>query len=342
MKKNIIKTATVVLLTAVFLFFFVRSVKWADVAACITGVNVPLFLLAFVLSALHFFTRAFRWKFLLRPEKKECRYSNMVKGNIVGFTINFVFPGRLGELAKPLYLARKEKMSDGFVIGTVVVERIFDMFTMCLFLGLFLMARPLYSGSHSLSSESFRSLSVWGLIGVGVATALLLITLALYFFRNKATAVASFCLRPLPSTLRGKVLRLLCEFIEGLKFFRSVGSLFVYIILSFGVWLSIIFFYWIFFLSYGLKVPFFMMVPYIFLTMIGASIPTPGMVGGFDYFSKLGMTSLYGVDPSLAVGMTLVTHTIQVVVTCILGYVILAKEGVSLVEVKKMGEAEKA
>lgn len=338
MDKKYIKTGIVVILTAVFVFFFVRSVNWREVVSRVTGVNVPLFVFAFFLSAFHFLTRGFRWKFLLRNEKKDARYSNMIKGNVVGFTINFVFPGRLGELAKPLYLARKEGMRDGFVIGTVVVERIFDMFTMCLFLGIFLLARPLYASRFALSEESLHSLSVWGLIGVAIATGLLAIILALYFFREKALIVAAFCFRILPRSWRGKALSLVAEFIEGLKFFQSAGGLFIYTLLSFAVWLGIIFFYWIFFLSYGVKVQYFMMVPYIFLTMVGASIPTPGMVGGFDYFSKLGLTTLYGTDPNLAVGMTLVTHAIQVVVTCVLGYVILAREGVSLVELKKMGE----
>lgn len=116
----------------------------------------------------------------------------------------------------------------------------------------------------------------------------------------------------------------------------------MYTALSFVVWLAIIFFYWVFFQAYHVHVPYFLMVPYIFLTMVGASIPTPGMVGGFDYFSKVGMTSLYHIDPNLAFGMTLVTHTIQVVVTCVLGYVILWREGLSLFQLKKMGESEKA
>jgi uncharacterized membrane protein YbhN (UPF0104 family) len=74
--------------------------------------------------------------------------------------------------------------------------------------------------------------------------------------------------------------------------------------------------------------------------MIGASIPTPGMAGGFDYFSKIGLTSLLHVNADLAVGMTLVIHAIQVLVTCVVGYVILCREGLSLFQIKKMGESE--
>ncbi len=65
--------------------------------------------------------------------------------NTVGFTVNAIFPGRLGELVRPLYLARKENIKKGFCFGTIVVERTFDTFTMCFFLGVFLLARPLFT-----------------------------------------------------------------------------------------------------------------------------------------------------------------------------------------------------
>jgi hypothetical protein len=62
------------------------------------------------------------------------------------------------------------------------------------------------------------------------------------------------------------------------------------------------------------------------------------MVGGFHYFSKVGLTSLFDVDLNLAVGMTIVIHAVQVVMTCLVGYVILWKEGISLLQLKKLGE----
>ena len=92
-----------------------------------------------------------------------------------------------------------------------------------------------------------------------------------------------------------------------------------------------------------MTIPYFLLIPYIFLTMVGASIPTPGMVGGFHAFSILGLTLLYpGIfpkgDTSLAAGLTIVVHAVQLVMTCLIGYVILWKEGLSLFQLKKLGE----
>jgi len=137
-------------------------------------------------------------------------------------------------------------------------------------------------------------------------------------------------------------MNLIEEFIGGLKFFHSVGDVFVYIFWSLVVWINIAIFYWIWLVAFDVRVPFFYIFPFVFLTMVGASIPTPGMIGGFDYFSKYGLTTLYGVEANLAVGMTLLVHAIQLAVTYVVGYGILWKEGISLVQIKKMGEKTKS
>ena len=76
-------------------------------------------------------------------------------------------------------------MRKGFVVGTVVVERIFDIFAMCFLLGVFLLAQPLFISHISGRSEAYASLRFWGTLGVVFATALLVVCLALYFFKDE-------------------------------------------------------------------------------------------------------------------------------------------------------------
>lgn len=341
MRRNLPKIVLAVALTAVFFYFFARSVEWSKVPGYIADVDLPLFLLLIPAAAVHFFTRAARWRYLLLGEKKDVRYRSMLAANIVGFTVSSVFPGRIGELVKPLYLARKEGLRPGFAVGTIVVERMFDTFTMCLFLGLFLLARPLFSRSHPIDPAAYDRLTYWGMLGVVLASGLLALMLFLYFFRGRALRVIERLLKPLPARFRDRVLGLLGEFIDGLKFFRSPGVLAAYTLLSFTVWVGIILFYWLLFFAYHIHLPFYFVVPYVFLVAVGASIPTPGMVGGFHYFSKVGMTSLLLVGPDLAAGMTLVVHAVQIGVTCALGYAILSAEGLTLFQLRKMGESDK-
>lgn len=340
MKKNTTRAIILFALTFVFLYFFFRSVEWGEVLSYLDDIDLTLFIVLLFLVPLNFVFRAIRWNCLLKHEKKGVSFYNRFASNAVGFAVTFLFPARLGELVKPLYLAQKESLKKGFVIGTVVVERMFDLFNMCFLLGVFFVTRPLYISIFNIEikQEAYSNLALWGIIGMAMAIALLLVSLSLYFYKEKTLRFISFFLKPLSKKWREMVMNLIDEFIEGLKFFHSVWDVFVYIFWSLAVWINIAIFYWIWLVAFDIRVPFFYIFPFVFLTMVGASIPTPGMVGGFDYFSKYGLTTLYGVESNLAVGMTLVVHALQLAVTYVVGYGILWKEGISLVQIKKMGE----
>jgi len=342
MKKTWVRAAIIILVMAVFLYFSFRKVNWPDAYRFGVRIALPAFLLVLALVPLHLVTRALRWKYLLIHEKNDVKFGNLLTALTVGFAVSYVLPGRVGEIVRPLYLARKEGVRPGFVIGTVVVERIFDIITMCALLGVFLLARPLVAAEFLLKPEAAKILNLWGLIGVASSVALMTICLLFYFFREKAMGLAARILKPLlPARFLGKVLTLAHEFIDGLKFFHSLGTMLIYVGLSFMVWLGIILFYWVFFRSYGLSLPYVLLIPYIFVTGVGASIPTPGMVGGFHYFSILGLTALFGIEASQAAGLTIVVHALQLAVTCVLGYAVLWKEGLSVFQLKKLGETMK-
>ncbi|MBU4331136.1 MAG: flippase-like domain-containing protein [Acidobacteria bacterium] len=341
MKKTHVRLLIILLITLVFLFFAFKDVNWKDAVRYLSDVNLPIFILFLLFIPVHFITRALRWHYLLKHEKPRTSLYNRTAANAVGFTVSYIFPGRIGELVKPLYLARKENIRRGFAIGTVVIERVFDILTMCSLLGIFLLARPLYASIFTIDAETFGRLQLWGVIGAGIALGILVFALALIFFKDKTLKLVAFFLKPLPDKWTDKLMELADEFIHGLKFFHTAKDVLMYVLWSFIVWLSIIFLYFIFFYAYHIHINFFFLFPYIFLLLIGASIPTPGMVGGFHYFSILGLTTFYALNPDRAAGITIVCHLAQVVMTCLVGYAILWKEGISILQVKKMGESDK-
>jgi uncharacterized protein (TIRG00374 family) len=344
MKKNLIRYGLIIALSAVLLFFFFRSVEWDKFFSSLIDVNPVFFILLILASPLHLLTRAWRWKYLILPEKKDVKLYNLIAGQSVGFTVTLLLPGRLGEFVKPAFLAKKEEINLGFTLGTVVVERLFDIIAMVFLLAGFLLARPLYAADFPLSPANARWLFGFGLLGLGFDVVVFLVVLGLHFFRARTLKILAFCLRPLPRKWSEKIYHLIEEFIQGLRFFRSLKDLLRFFGLSLVVWLGIVGNYWLFFLAYREPQAFYMVIPYVFLTMVGASIPTPGMVGGFDYFSKEALMRLYlgrkipagagkgvvGAMASKAASMTLVVHAIQLVMTCLVGFVILSREGISI------------
>ncbi len=325
-------------LAAVLLYFFFRSVNFADTIHQLGRADWLFVVLSCAAFPLTMVVRALRWRYLVCHRKDGLRFRSLFSATVVGFATSMVLPGRVGEVVRPLYLARKEDLPAGFCIGTVLVERIFDIFVMCSLLGIFLLAGPLYPSSYAARAEGMRHLYLWGKVGVVLGVVLLGLILSMYFFKEKTLRVFAVLFRPLPERVRGKALNLVGELIEGLKFFHSGRNLLLYVVFSFGVWLAITFYYWVFFISFRVSLPFFLLIPFVFLTGVGASIPTPGMAGGFDVFAKIGLTTLYGIPGDLATGAVLVTHGLQVTMTCLMGYAILWKERLSLFQLKSMGE----
>lgn len=86
---------------------------------------VPVFICGFLS---HWF-RAIRWKLLLRPLHITPTTFNTTLSVLIGYVVNLLVP-RMGEVAKCTVLAKYENVPADKMIGTIVAERTFDVFTL--------------------------------------------------------------------------------------------------------------------------------------------------------------------------------------------------------------------
>jgi hypothetical protein len=70
--------------------------------------------------------RAWRWKYLLRPIGVSLPFRRLMIISTVGFMAILALPFRLGEFARPYYVAKEGQSRMSEVLGTVAVERIVD------------------------------------------------------------------------------------------------------------------------------------------------------------------------------------------------------------------------
>ena len=78
------------------------------------------------------------------------------------------------------------------------------------------------------------------------------------------------------------------------------------------------------------------------LLVVGVAVPTPGAVGGFHYFYRLGVTAFYGAPNDRAVGAAIVLHAVSFLPVAIAGLILLAREGLSLSRVGDLVRADGA
>src|ERR1700687_388255 len=80
--------------------------------------------------------RSRRWQYLLEPLRRTT-FGNAFRATAVGFAANTVLPARAGELLRPYFLARHERMSATGAFATIGIERLLDTVTVLVLLGSF-------------------------------------------------------------------------------------------------------------------------------------------------------------------------------------------------------------
>jgi hypothetical protein len=88
---------------------------------------IPILIMGFISH----WSRAVRWRYLMEPLGIKPKISNTFFAVMIGYLANMAFP-RLGEVMKCTLLARYEKVPADKLIGTIIAERIFDVFCLLL------------------------------------------------------------------------------------------------------------------------------------------------------------------------------------------------------------------
>jgi glycosyltransferase 2 family protein len=81
------------------------------------------------------FVRCLRWKMLLEPLNYNPKVKNLFAATMVGYFANSFVP-RLGEVVKCTLLAKYEKLKVDNLVGTIILERTFDLICYAIFIGI--------------------------------------------------------------------------------------------------------------------------------------------------------------------------------------------------------------
>jgi len=105
-----------------------QNFSWGKLLYALRGANPLLLLLSLVAIYGCYALRALRWK-VFQANLGPSRFGEIFKITLAGFSAMFLL-GRLGELVRPVLLARKEKLPMADMFGMYVLERIFDIASM--------------------------------------------------------------------------------------------------------------------------------------------------------------------------------------------------------------------
>ena len=338
---------TVVSITT--LYFAFRNVPIRELLEYLTSINYIWIIPTVAVILFAFGLRAARWRFIL-ASSYPVGFWQAFHPLMIGFMINCVLPGRVGEFARPLVLNRKEAVPVSTGLATVAVERIFDLIILLLlFLAVssFVRIAPGFNvtfGGHRLDYEVLVTVFNGMLkIGVLMVIGLLLVTL------GKTRELANRLILSAPEMmffvsnssrdwLKEKVchpaVRIIENIASGMALIKDPKRIIICFIYSLAVWFFTALSYYLF--SIG--------CPEINLTLgeitavmviICFVIALPSVPGYWGLWEAGGVFAmlLFGVSENEAAGYTLANHAVQIVPVVLVGLVSAWISGVSIRQV---------
>jgi uncharacterized protein (TIRG00374 family) len=240
-------------------------------------------LLAFAISNI---SRAARWLMLLRPLGVQPRMSNAFFTIILGYFFNLALP-RLGEIARSGAFARYERIPLEKVLGTVFVDRIFDVISILLITGIGFFLE--YDTLIAFASENISLGSkIDGLMQLAwslpLAAFVLLAALLLFRKRLQKTGIYK------------KSVGIIEGFWQGILTIRYLKQPWWFLFHSVNMWLMYFLMIYFCLRSFG---PTDALGPAETLTVFifgswGIVIPSPGGMGTYHFLTQTAL-SIYGV-----------------------------------------------
>ena len=291
---------------------------WALFRSSLSGVKPWWLAACVVMTFATYWLRAIRWQVLLAPLKK-LSLSPLVSITMVGFAAIFAL-GRAGELARPVWLSRRENVPMSGAFATIVVERVLDIIMMAALLAFALIVVEVPAGSEQ--TLGVLKNGAWFVSAIVVAG-----TVGLLLIRTNAERIV----RLIPFR---RLAALVENFAQGLSFLQNKKALFLVILHSAILWIAIALQFW--FLLLGMNAGFSLGASTLVMVAagIGSVAMLPGIGGGFQAAISFCMTTLFQVPKEQATATSLIAWVVSYAPTIIVGAIYMAVKGISIRELK--------
>jgi uncharacterized protein (TIRG00374 family) len=335
MKKKILNTFKLgigLAISAFFLYLAFRQVDLQKLGEVLKNSNGFILIFAItVLFASHWF-RAVRHRYLLAPIKR-IENSFLFSALMIGYMANNILPAHLGELLRAYVIGKKEGISGSSTLATIAVERIIDVLSLLIIMGLVFMAYPF---------PDIVKLSAYLTFAFVVVIAGFLAFVKIK--PQKTLRIAEIITKPFPKKIGDKILKLLGSFREGVVALEDRQSYLIVFILSILIWIFYALVFAIGFYAFNFieiyNIPLGASFVVLVITTIAILVPSsPGYVGTYHWLCMISL-SLFAVPESPALGYAIVIHAISMIPVALVGVAFSLKEGIKISKIGSQREMD--
>ncbi|TFB12718.1 flippase-like domain-containing protein [Candidatus Marinimicrobia bacterium MT.SAG.4] len=308
-----------IIISLIFVYFAFRDINLEEFFESMKEGEYIWVLPAFVAMVSSFWLRGYRWKCILNPVK-EVSINSAFSATMIGYMANNVLPFRIGDLIRLVAIWKEAGVSRAAALGSIVIERIFDLFMTLAIFGLALLAYP--------HLPQWAVVTGYAAMGIFV----LLIIFSIYARSNIETIVR------LNKKIIGKISdkaaerseEIIRSFSDGLKVIHNAKDLLWLVLLSTLLWLINILWVWFAIEIFDLDLPLSASLLVLIFIIFAVSIPSaPGYVGTFHGFVIAALVFM-GVDSNDARASAVVMHATTYIPVTIIGLYYLWKSNFTL------------
>ncbi len=316
-----------VIISIVSLYFALQGFQLGKLWESMANVQIGFFLLMAVPYILTFMTKVWRWRVLFHPDEK--RFSTGVLFS--SLMISYVpLPFRMGEVARGAVLSARTGTPVARVFSTILVEKVLDVLTLLLFLGISLPFVPL---PRDLQGPA----TALGLVFLVVALVLLALAMRPDWVRRLVALVAG----RLPARLGPRIKEMTEHVLEGLAPLsnpRIAVKLGLWSLATWGVNSVAIY---LMLLAFNLTVPPMGAVALMVATNLGMAVPSaPGYIGTFELIVVL-VLKVLGIEESAAQTFAIVYHFVGLVPVALIGIISVLQQGIGFASFRSNGDGDK-
>jgi hypothetical protein len=331
---------------AIYISF--KNVPLAQLLSYVKTINVWWIIPSTLIALSTYLVRGLRWKIILRPIKN-IGFWHAFHPVVIAFTINCLLPGRVGELARPAILYKRDKVEFSKVLATVGVERIFDIVTL-LIIFILIMSNIQIDPSLSLTFNGYQ-INQKTLLDIKAKTILAgIILLCLIFMfmlpvtRRAIGRFISFLPKLLffstphfrqrmTEHLNKRSHAILDNLALGFEVLKNPYKILVCLLLSAGVWLLTFCSFYVLALGCkGVSITFSQTAAAVIIMCFFIMLPSvPGYWGIWEIGGIYGLM-IFQVPKIEAAGLTLTYHFFQIIPLILLGLLSSWLTGVNVMQ----------
>ena len=317
MNKKISNTLKYILsaaVAAVLLYFSFREVKWADFMEGLKTCRWEFIIMSMLAGIAAFWFRGLRWRRLLLPIDPETKSITTFNAVNIGYIANFIFP-RIGEFVRCGVITRRSgqnKASYDKVLGTVVLERGWDLLSMLILLIILLIARWNKFGTFFMAEmwepiSARISFSIWWIVAI---IAIMAGVCMMLIWKLRET-----------NSICSKIWGIFTGLLQGFSSCFRMEQKWRFFVSTAAIWGM----YWLMAASTMWAIPVLdglNMIDALFLSLAGSLgwlIPVPGGFGAFHFVVSLALQAIYGIPFETGIIFATLSHESQAITMAIFG-----------------------